>query len=121
MGLTVVSKIFILAAMVLFFAPQAAFADRYAAMAGGIYGFAYDEGRTMEEARYRAVQLCRNMGYGSCSVSVAERSYWYYSGGVCNGTPYIGASPQGVWRSDQIVYIKGAADGNYDCTILFRK
>lgn len=114
-------KKFLLATVVAISLATPALAD-YAAMAGGIDGFVYAEGyRTMEAARAAAVRRCRNAGYGSCNTTVAERSGWHYSGGVCDGMPYVGASPQGWWRADEIVEWKGAQDGNYNCTIIFHQ
>lgn len=93
----------------------------YSAMAAGVNGQGWASGYpSMEGARRTAINRCRSLG-GSCSVSVAEQDSWYFSAGECDGVPYIGASPQGWWRADQIVIMKGAADGNYDCEILWRK
>ena len=93
-------------------------ADEYAAIAAGVNGVGWVEGGfySMEGARRAAVANCRDLG-GSCSVSTAEHSDWYFSAGYCDDVPYTGASPQGLARADQIVRMKGAADGNYDCVI----
>jgi hypothetical protein len=90
----------------------------YAAIAAGVNGVGWVEGgyRNMEAARAAAVRGCRDLG-GSCSVSTAEESYWFFSAGYCNGVPYTAASPQGPRRSEELVRRKGAADGNYDCYI----
>jgi hypothetical protein len=95
-----------------------ALADEYAAIAAGVNGVGWTEGGwyTMESARAEAVRQCRDLG-GSCSVSTAEHSNWYFSAGYCDDVPYTGASPQSMARADQIVRMKGAADGNYDCYI----
>ncbi len=112
----------VLVSVMAFVLPTSAALAGYSAMAGGPGGFAWAEGyRTMASARAAAVRNCRRHGYGSCSVSVAERDSWYFSGGYCNGMPYVGASPRGWRRSDQIVRIKGGADGNYDCYISWRR
>ncbi len=91
----------------------------YAAIAAGDGGFGWVDGgySSMESARRAAKSRCRSAGYGSCESSVAERSTWYYSGGNCEGRTYVGTSPAGWWRSDQIVRSKAAADGYGDCYI----
>ncbi len=108
------------AALVLSASSVAARAD-YAAIAIGGNGWGWADGySTMERARAAAKQNCRSMG-GSCEATVAEQSGWYYSAGYCNGMPYAGTSPQGWWRSDEIVQWKGSRDGNYDCYIEVNK
>ena len=92
---------------------------QYAAIAIGnnqVVGWA-DGYRSMESARAAAVRDCRNYGGGSCSANVAERSSWFYSAGYCNGVPYAATSPQGFWRSDELVFWKGSQDGYYNCWI----
>lgn len=89
----------------------------YSAIASGVNGVGWASGYpNMEAARAVAVALCRRMG-GSCSASTAEADSWFYAAGRCDGVPYTAASPQGVGRAIQLVYAKGAADGNYRCTI----
>lgn len=89
----------------------------YAAIAIGGNGWGWADGySTMERARAEAKRQCRSMG-GSCEATVAEQSGWYYSAGYCDGMPYAGTSPQGWWRSDEIVAWKGSRDGNYNCSI----
>jgi hypothetical protein len=94
----------------------------YAAIAAGDGGFGWVSAGygSMESARNAAKAACRNAGFGSCESSVAERSNWYYSGGICDGRTYVGTSPQGYWRSDEIVRLKAAADGYFNCRIQVR-
>ncbi len=98
-------------------APAPAEAADYAAIAAGPGGSSGVEGgyRSMDAARNAAVARCRNLGYGSCSASTAESSSWYFGAGYCDGIPYTAATPQGVGRLEEIIEMKGAADGNYGC------
>ncbi len=89
----------------------------YSAIAAGVNGVGWATGYPgMEPAREAAVAMCRRLG-GSCSQSTAEDDSWYFASGRCNGVPYTAASPQSVERAVQIVWTKGAADGNFGCVI----
>lgn len=117
---------FLVAAIVLGFvsttaAPPASAAE-YAAIAAGDGGFGWVPGGygSMEGARNAAKNNCYSAGYGSCDVAIAEQSHWYFSGGTCDGRNYVGASPQGHTRSDQIVRIKARADGYGNCRMGVR-
>lgn len=94
----------------------------YAAIAAGMGGYGWVEGgyRSMEAARAAAKRECIRGGHGGCDKTVAERSSWYFSGGNCDGYTYVGTSAQGQWRADDIVRIKAARDGNYNCVIEVR-
>lgn len=99
--------------------PSIAHAD-YAAIAVGVGGWAYVEGySTMEGARSAARRRCQNAGYGSCSTTTAERSWWYYTGGWCNNysVPYSAASKHGWDSADQLLRQKARRDGYYDCIV----
>ncbi len=95
----------------------AASAGDYSAIAIGGGGVGWSEHyQTMEGARKAAIQACRRNG-GSCSVSVAERSNWYFAAGYCNGVPYAAASRKGYEAAAAGIAYKGSLDYNNDCYI----
>src|SRR3990167_10692073 len=107
------------AAMALLATTTTTWAADYAAVAASPFGYGLVRGGhyTMENAGAAAVNACRTRG-GSCSVSTAEESNWFFSIGYCNGIPYTAASPQGLNRADEIVFLKGNADGDRKSTRL---
>lgn len=94
-------------------------AGQYGAIAVGVGGWAYREGSTMEGARMAARRACQNLGFGSCSTTTAERSWWYFAAGWCNGmsVPYSSASKHGWGAANQLLHDKGSRDGYYDCVV----
>ncbi len=106
-----------IASLVFMSGAGAALAD-YSAIAVGVGGWGWAKHySSMEGARAAAVRQCRQQG-GSCSISTAEQSSWWYSAGYCDGHPYSAASPQGAWRAEELVFWKGQQDGYYDCEIV---
>lgn len=89
----------------------------YAAIAVGPGGWKYVSGYpTMEGARLAARQQCQGLGYGSCSTTTAERSWWSFAVGWCNGDiPYSAASRHGPSVAIQNARNKANQDGYYNC------
>lgn len=115
-------KVLLAAVAIMGISAGAALAD-YAAIAinnngNTFYSYGYP---SMDSARNAAIRKCRAALGGSCDKTVAEETWWHYAGGLCNGVPYVGASPRGPSAAEAMVYKKGAADGNYDCVIVINR